>query len=70
MPDVYNKIIAVFEKSIEALSSIDEKREVAKFYMDYLSEYCQSVSYLRTTEATLKHKNLLDFSAKVGLSSK
>jgi hypothetical protein len=40
VPDVYNKIIAVFEKSIEALSSIDEKREVAKFYMDYLSEYC------------------------------
>ena len=61
VPDVYSKIIAVFEKALE---TVDDKREVARFYMEYLSEYCQSVSYLRTTEATLKHKNLLENQSK------
>ena len=60
IPDVYTKIIAIFEKAMDSSSlSLEDKREVARFYLEYLQEYCQSVSYLRTTEASLKHKNLI-----------
>jgi len=58
--DVYGKIVAIFEKAIESSNlAIDDKREVARFYLEYLQEYCQNVSYLRATEANLKHKNLI-----------
>jgi len=58
--DVYGKIVAIFEKAIESSNlAIDDKREVARFYLEYLQEYSQNVSYLRATEANLKHKNLI-----------
>ena len=62
IPDVYTKIVQVFEKGVdEAVSglSFDDRSEVSRFFLEYLQENCQIVSYLRQTEATLKLKGLM-----------
>lgn len=66
VPDVYTKIVQVFEKGIdETISglSFEDRSEIARFYLEYLQENCQSVNYLRTTDALLKTKGLINNAA-------
>ena len=63
IPDTYSKIVAVFEKGIDLSPgglAEDDRQEVARFFLEYLQEYCQSVSFLRATEATLKARGLIN----------
>lgn len=63
IPDTYTKIVAIFEKGIDLTAgglSEDDRQEVARFFLEYLQEYCQSVSFLRATEATLKARGLIN----------
>ena len=63
IPDTYTKIVAVFEKGIDLAAgglTEDDRHEVARFFLEYLQEYCQSVSFLRATEATLKARGLIN----------
>jgi len=63
IPDTYSKIVAIFEKGIDLSAGglgEDDRQEVARFFLEYLQEYCQSVSFLRATEATLKARGLIN----------
>ena len=63
IPDVYGKIVQVFEKALDAQNgglNIDDRSEVARFFLEYLQENCQSVSFLRATESSLRAKGLLN----------
>ena len=63
IPDAYNKIVQVFEKGIDEVASglsIEDRIEIARFFLEYLQEYCQSISFLRATEASLKAKRLIN----------
>ena len=64
IPDTYSKIVAVFEKGVEPASSHglsdDDRQEVARFFLEYLQEYCQSIAFLRATESSLKAKGLIN----------
>jgi hypothetical protein len=40
---------------------MEDRAEIARFYIEYLQESSPSVSQLRSTEASLKQKGLLTF---------
>ena len=61
IPDTFSKIVQVFDKGIESGLSIEDRAEIARFYIEYLQESSPSVSQLRSTEASLKQKGLLTF---------
>lgn len=57
VPDVYTKIVQVFEKGIDETVSgltFEDRTEIARFYLEYLQENSQSVTFLRATESSLK----------------
>jgi hypothetical protein len=64
IPDTYTKIVAVFEKGLEPSSSYglseDDRSEVARFFLEYLQEYCQNIAFLRATESSLKARGLIN----------
>ena len=52
----------MFEKAIEESISglqLNDRQEIARFYLEYLQESCQSVSFLRSTQASLKSRGLV-----------
>jgi len=65
IPDVYSKIVAVFDKALDPSSSScpssssSDRHELARFYLEYLQENCHQVAALRATEAALKARGLL-----------
>ena len=66
IPDVYTKIVQVFEKAIEETVSglgLSDRQEIARFYLEYLQENCQTVGFLRSTEAAMKSRGLISNTA-------
>lgn len=62
LPDVFQRVVAVFERGLDSEQSglsHDDRAELSRFYLEYLSENCQSVAQLRNTEQTLKERGLL-----------
>ena len=58
--DTQGKIVQVFEKGIEETGlTIDDRAELARFYLEYLHESCPSIVTLRSTVSTLRSKGLL-----------
>lgn len=72
IPDSYSKVVQVFERGIDAANGMshDDRSEIARFFLEYLQENCQSVSFLRSTEASLKAKQLLSTSNKLQQASR
>lgn len=51
--DVCGKIVQIFEKGIDANQSglnLDDRLDLARFYLEYLQENSSSVNLIRNTE--------------------